>query len=104
MKFAVTIQPTAQADAFEAVAYIARHSPDNANKWYEGILATMQSLDEMPRRCPMAREARAVKREIRQHHFGVYRILFTILDSEVRILHIRHGARRTMRRDEIIMD
>lgn len=104
MRFSVNIQPTAKADAMEAVEFIARHSPRNAERWYEGILAAIQSLEEMPRRCPMAREARAVKCEIRQHHFGVYRILFTIRESEVRVLHIRHGARRTMRRDEIDLE
>ena len=47
----------------------------------------------MPTRCPVAPEARAIYREIRQLLFGKPPNVHRILLDEVRILSIRHGAR-----------
>ena len=56
----------------------------------------------MPRRCPLAKEARAVGREIRCLSFGrrrnLYRILYEIDEQRgvVHVLRIRHGALRDL--------
>jgi hypothetical protein len=46
----------------------------------------------MPRRCPIAPEGAAFPIEIRQFLYGSYRVLFTVDDSGVHVLHIRHTA------------
>ena len=58
----------------------------------------------MPRRCGLARENSSFKEETRQLLYGKrhhkYRTLFTIRGDEVHVLHVRHGARQAVRRDE----
>ena len=79
-------------------------SPEKARQWYEGLLKAIESLSEMPKRCPLAREDRYFSQEIRQLLYGKnrnsYRILFTIIEDNkaatVRILHIRHAAQQTL--------
>jgi len=67
----------------------------------------LYALDRLPYRCPLAREAKKAKREIRCLLFGkrryVYRILYEVDEAKraVWILHIRHGARRDMKAREI---
>ena len=62
----------------------------------------------MPGRCPLAPENEHFQQDIRQLLYGrgrsIYRILFTMVevagtsdDAEVRVLHVRHGARQTLR-------
>jgi hypothetical protein len=62
------------------------------------------SLSTFPARCAEAPESRFFDREIRQLLYGrgrnVYRILFTIQDDVVSVLHIRHGAREVMKPDD----
>lgn len=65
---------------------------------FEELLDCLYSLEQLPYRCLLAREAAEARREIRCLLFGnrkyAYRILYEI--DEVRqtvwILHIRHGA------------
>lgn len=94
MKYRVSMQPRAEVDASEIYHRIRDDSPMNADQWFEALCLAIESLNEMPRRCPKAPESRRFKREIRQLLHGVYRILFVIEDDTVQIVHIRHGARR----------
>ena len=56
--------------------------------------------DQLPWRCPLAREAEKARREIRCLLFGkrrnVYRILYETDEprNTVWVLHIRHGSRK----------
>ena len=58
----------------------------------------LSSLEELPHRCPLAREAEDARREIRCLYFGkrkhAYRILYEVDETlqTVWILHIVHGA------------
>jgi mRNA-degrading endonuclease RelE of RelBE toxin-antitoxin system len=62
---------------------------------------------QLPTRCPLAREAKESKREIRCLLFGkrrgIYRILYELNESRqmVWILHIRHGALRDLAPEEL---
>jgi plasmid stabilization system protein ParE len=68
------------------------------------LLQAIESLSEMPKRCPLARENEYFSQEVRQLLYGkgrnLYRILFTILEgqevSTIRILHVRHGTQQTL--------
>lgn len=105
MSYRIEISSMAEGEADSAFLRISQiTSPEKARQWYEGLLKAIESLSEMPKRCPLAREDRYFSQEIRQLLYGKgrnsYRILFTILeDSEVatvRILHIRHAAQQTL--------
>lgn len=68
------------------------------------MLQAIESLSQIPKRCPLARENEYFSQEIRQLLYGrgrnLYRILFTILEeqevSTVRILHIRQASQQTL--------
>jgi plasmid stabilization system protein ParE len=98
MKYRIEISAEAQADLRDAYLWIYRDSPVSAAHWREKLLNTIQSLSELPLRCELAAESDYFQREIRQLLYGkrrgVYRILFTIEQDVIYILHIRHAARR----------
>jgi hypothetical protein len=55
----------------------------------------------LPRRCPIAPENDDFDVEVRQLLYGEFRVLFTVEDDVVRVLHVRHGARRFLTPDEL---
>ena len=73
---------------------------DAATQWYNGVIAAFSSLTEFPRRCSLAPENDTFQQEIRQLLYGkkrdTYRILFTVRDELVYILHVRHSAMQTL--------
>lgn len=79
---------------------ISNDSPMTAKRWYSKLLKEIQSLSHFPRRFGLAPED--FKEEVRQMLHGnrghVYRVLYTIRDEVVNILHVRHGARRWIKK------
>ena len=94
MKYRILIQPPVADDLDDAYHWIASHSPARADSWLQGAIDAFQSLTDFPGRCPLAPENDVFDSEVRQLLYGDYRILFTVENDLVRILHIRHGARR----------
>ena len=97
MKYTAIISGPALEDIGLAYAWLARrtgHAPD----WYNGLLDAIESLEEYPLRFPLAPENDEASEEVRQFLYGrrphMYRVLFSIRDDTVWILHVRHGARR----------
>ena len=103
-KYRLIIQPPAFDDLDEAYQWVNEQAPEAAARWFNYFVEALQTLSKSPKRCGLAPENDAVEPEIRQFLYGrrsgVYRVLFTITSSEVRVLHIRHAARRTMTADE----
>ena len=108
MKYRIEISSVAEAEADEAFLRLSQTiSPTRAKQWYVGLLQAIESLSQMPKRSPLARENKYFSQEIRQLLYGrgrnSYRILFTILEgqeiSTVRILHIRHAVQQTLGED-----
>ena len=97
MKYRVIIQPAAAAEMDEAYLWNAEHAPESAARWFNDLEATIQTLDSFPQRCPLAEESKAFDVEIRQlihgKRVGAYRILFTVVEDAVHVLHVRHGRR-----------
>lgn len=93
MKYRLEVTARAQAEADEAYRRIAHDSPANAARWYNRLVDTIDTLKELPERCPVAPENEFFKQEIRQLLYGRYRILFEIQHDTVYVLHFRHGAR-----------
>ena len=97
MAFRVLVDPVALVEAEEAYLWLLERAPREARAWFDGLWKAIESLRDMPNRCPIAAESIALERSIRQLLFGkppdVYRVLFVVVNDEVRILRIRHGAR-----------
>ena len=77
--------------------YIAADNPRRALSWLEEVEAKVLKLDHFPEAHPHARENDNHAVELRQLLFGKgrykYRVIFTIRDSEVVVLDIRHASR-----------
>ena len=95
MSYQIIFRPEARDEAIESASYIAEHSSaDIALQWYEGLKNAIESLSTMPLRCPLARENDAFPGvELRQIIFRSHRLIFTVKQRTVHILHIRHSAR-----------
>ncbi|MBW3625799.1 MAG: type II toxin-antitoxin system RelE/ParE family toxin [Armatimonadetes bacterium] len=101
MTYRIEFTDVADKEIHEILFWMIGRSPERAGRWQEGLEESVYSLSEHPRRCALAPEDKAFPVEIRQKLYGVFRILFTLVDADgdgqedtVRILHIRHGARR----------
>ena len=99
MKYIVEFTHTAELEADSAYEWILKDSPINALNWFEGLVESLDSLCSMPERCPIAPESEEVGQEIRHLLYGKFRILFSVSQKTVSILHIRHGAQDRMKRD-----
>jgi plasmid stabilization system protein ParE len=101
--FRVILQPEAAEGMESAYRWIEAHSPHRARKWINGLMQAIASLEVFPSRCAFAPENEFFEEEIRQCLYGerqgIYRILFTIRENTVHILHIRHGAQEWVRPD-----
>ena len=84
-----------EADVLATLDWIARVQgrPRVALAWPEALQDAMDSLIQMPQRCPLAPESSEQKYEIRQMLFFRPRILFTLLAGEVVVLQVRHASR-----------
>ena len=96
-RFEVIILPAAERDIDEAYSWLAEQDADAATRWYNRLMEVIFSLDIFPERAPLAPENKFLKTEIREIFHGrrqnKYRILFTVTENEVHVLHVRHGAR-----------
>lgn len=99
MAFRVEITEDAERDGKDLLEWlVSQHAGDAALRWFQGLEKAIASLSDLPRRCPLAPENKSFPFEVRHLLYGrkphVYRILFTIEDDTVLILHIRHGRRQ----------
>ena len=96
-RFEVIILPSAERNIDEAYLWLAEHDPDAAIRWYDRLREVIFSLAVLPERCPLAPESKNINAEIREIFHGrrrhKYRILFTVTQNTVHVLHVRHGAR-----------
>ncbi|MEM1172201.1 MAG: type II toxin-antitoxin system RelE/ParE family toxin [Cyanobacteria bacterium P01_H01_bin.35] len=101
MEYQVEITDVALAEAEEAYLWMMEQlSPQNAEKWFDGLIDAIESLNKSPKRCSLALENEVFLEEIRQLLYGkgrnTYRILFTVSEQVVDVLHIRHSARQLL--------
>ncbi len=96
----VIILPSAERDIGEAYEWLAGQDESAAIRWYNRLREVVVSLDTFPERCPLAPESKFLPVEVREIFHGrrryKYRILFTVSEGRVCVLHVRHGARLTL--------
>jgi plasmid stabilization system protein ParE len=102
MAYNVVIHERAKNDLAEAFGYIHKLAPDAAIRWYHRIQSDLDSLSEMPSRCPMVPECGVLDMELRHlitgKRAGRYRIVFSIDEAtqDVHVLTVRHRAMRAL--------
>jgi toxin ParE1/3/4 len=79
-----------------------------AARWFNGLEEAVSSLEWYPDRCPAAPEARKLRRKLRHLLYGkkphIYRVIYELDEGRqaVWVLAIRHGARRSLKRSDLI--
>jgi plasmid stabilization system protein ParE len=106
MKYKLIISPRAKQDRDRAFEwYTANYSKEFADRWYEGISNAVESLRRDPMRCAQAHEADQFPFAVYELLYGrrrnKHRILFTIHDDTVVILHLRHSAQRDLIKNDL---
>lgn len=93
--------PRAAEDAERIYRRIVQSAPVAGQDWYNGLIDTVYSLAELPERCEIVERWTKSGHTVRKLLYGrkphTYRIYFDIAETTVRVLHIRHGARREPR-------
>jgi plasmid stabilization system protein ParE len=97
MAFRIRAAPLALADIDERVRYYASEtSASVAAKWLNGIVGTVMSLQEMPKRCPFATENDDLEFEARQILYKSHRVVFCVeqigAEGIVHVLRVYHQA------------
>lgn len=102
MTFRVETSAEAEQDADAILEWlISQHAGDTGLRWFLALQGAIASLAQFPERCSVAPESSTFPFEVRHLLYGdpphVYRILFTIQDKTVYILHVRHGRRQPLK-------
>lgn len=86
------------------ILYVEKNAAESqgAARWYNGLEEAVYTLAKFPYRCPVAPEARTIKRKLLHLLYGkkpyVYRVIYEVDERRqtVWVLTIRHGARRKL--------
>ncbi len=107
MAYRVDLSNNAEAELEELYLWVAAQAPQQGSKWFNGLERAVLSLDQHPKRCPVAPESIDPDHPVRVLSYGrtphVYRVFFTVDDERnvVRVVHVRHGARRRALAEEL---
>lgn len=107
MAYRVEIARTAEVELEELYLWVVARAPRQGAKWFNGLERAVLSLDQLPKRCPVAPENINPDQPVRVLSYGrkphVYRVFFTVNDTAeaVRVVHIRHRARTAPVPDEL---
>lgn len=86
-------------EAFDKIRDQARYiaeeggAPLNAGRWLARVLDAVDTLEQSPRRCPLALEDPFFSFELRALNIDGFMLLFTVDDDDrvVRVISARHG-------------
>ena len=89
MKRKVEITAPAEAEMEELYLWIREDSPERAAAWRQGLYKAAERLSTFPERFAVAAENDLVSEEIRQFFYKPCRMLYTVTEHTVYVLHIR---------------
>jgi len=98
VKYDLVVTPEAENDLRTIYHYIRkRGAPQSARAWIAGARKRIKTLAQHPERNALAPESASFPEPIRELLYGTgnrgtYRILFTIIERTVFVLHVRHGS------------
>jgi plasmid stabilization system protein ParE len=101
--YLVNISARAARDLAQLYEEINAESSDASLKWFRGLKKAILSLEEYPYRCPVTPENPKLRHLLYGHKPRVYRTIYKVTEKgkQVKILHIRHGARRRFKASEV---
>lgn len=106
MSYDVFVQSRAETELTAIAMWIAERSPQGSLKWLDTLEAVKRKLAENPYQFGLAPENDYVDAEVRHALFGTprgnrYRVIFSVVQNEVRLLHIRGPGQRPLTREEL---
>ena len=111
MAFRVDISPRAFNDLDEIARYIKEQaSSEQAEEWFNGMIAAIQTLEDLPNRCRVADESEELEQEVRLLLYGKrnrqYKVYYSVQErtpstGTVRVFHVRHWARKSLNTDRL---
>jgi plasmid stabilization system protein ParE len=97
MKHRFEFAPLASLQIESTRDRIAERSPEAAVRWEAGLFEALESIRDLPGRCPVAPESVLFGEEIRELLYGkrpgTRRILYAIRGDVIRVVAVRHAAR-----------
>ena len=106
MKFLVFLEPRAHRQFKQIVRWLSDRSPAGADRWLDAFDRAIGQLEENAGGCALAPDNSLVTSEIRQTLFKtprgrMYRMVFTIVGSNVRVLAIRGPGQAPLKRRDL---
>ena len=106
MRFRVKALRKAETDVRSIAKYIYKHSPQGATAWLNAYRRARTRLGENADSCGIADESKHFDIDVKQalfktSHGRVYRLLFTIVGDEVRILRVRGPGQAPVKPEEL---
>ncbi len=106
MKYRVRLTGKAEQDVSEVLGWFRDQSAIEAGvRWFARLMAQIDKLETMPKRCGLAAESEDLGLEIRELHLGrrrgTFRLLFQIRGQVVYILRVWHSARDAVSPDDL---
>ena len=106
MSYKLTILSHAHRDFAEIVAWLVKASLQGADRWINAFDEALSSIVQNPSSFGLAPEDEFISIEIRQalfqtKHGRSYRILFTIVEQEVRVLRLRGPGQELLTSSEL---
>lgn len=98
--YRLIITPRAGRDLERIHEYISKASPQNADAMILRILDALELLKQFPHRTVVEHQSPKFRHPVRSLPVRPYLVYFRVLDDQsvVRVLHVRHGARRPPKR------
>lgn len=99
MKYRVEVARNAKNAIFVQARFIAEDKPQAAEGWLNRVFDSMDTLESMPRRHPLAAKlSEELGLEVRRLVIGDYLLFFCVHDEAgvVEVLRFRHGAQRPL--------
>ncbi len=93
-KYKLKIFPSAEHDLKEITDYLNELSPEAALKIYDEIVASIASLEQMPMRCPLAKNTVLRAKEYRMLVVHNYVVFYVLSGNIVQIRRILYGRRQ----------
>ena len=91
--YEVRIYPSAKQDLLEIIDYLNTLSADTALGYYDLLTEQIQSLERMPERCPVPRNAFLKAKGYRYLIVKNYLVFFVVVEDVVQIRRILYKRR-----------
>ena len=101
-KYRILLKKRVAADLEHIFNTIAKDSPDNASTFVQKLLTAIDTLEIFPHRKIIEGQDPNESTAVRSLPVKPYLVFFRVMDSQriVRILRVRHAARRPLKRFE----